>query len=252
MKPAESGEKKATRQCWECLKRRLVCDHTLPHCKKCIKAGKDCPGYDEQKPLQWVEPGKVTSRRRKKNGASKVYTIRPRDSEPLAPTIPILLVADSQESDPSDLAESITRKDSPTLEYPIVLEPQLSPEAVELYKNQLASMLIQEENATWWNGLTTEEQTEHITIMAAETSTNIALANRFWQMGGQKNLKKALKLGQGWEAKVLFPSDRDPLTKLRRILWIMEMNQLPSYDNLSNETSEVVQSVNYCKYVPHY
>jgi hypothetical protein len=37
MKNTESGEDKATRQCWECLKRRLVCDHTLPHCKKCQK-----------------------------------------------------------------------------------------------------------------------------------------------------------------------------------------------------------------------
>ncbi|KAL5439861.1 hypothetical protein PMIN07_004876 [Paraphaeosphaeria minitans] len=57
---------RATRQCWECLKRRLVCDYTLPHCKKCVKRGKECPGYDAQKPLQWVEPGKVTSRKRTK------------------------------------------------------------------------------------------------------------------------------------------------------------------------------------------
>jgi hypothetical protein len=42
-----------------------VCDFTLPSCKKCEKAGKDCPGYNPQKPLHWVAPGKVTSRRRK-------------------------------------------------------------------------------------------------------------------------------------------------------------------------------------------
>lgn len=58
------------RQCWECLRRRLVCDFTLPSCKKCQKAGKTCPGYDPQKPLQWLAPGKVTSRRRNKGPAS--------------------------------------------------------------------------------------------------------------------------------------------------------------------------------------
>lgn len=248
MKRAESGEKKATRQCWECLKRRLVCDHTLPHCKKCIKAGKDCPGYDEQKPLQWVEPGKVTSRRRKKNSAPKVYTIQPRNPEPVVPTITIPPVADSEGSDTSDLLEFVVRDDSPTLGWPVTLESQLSPEAIELYKNQLASTLVQEEKATWWHNLTEEEQAEHIAVMAAETSANIALARRVWQIGSQKNLKKVLKPDQGWEAKVLFPSGRDPLTKLQRMLWIMEMNQLPSYDHLSNETCEVVQSVNYCEY----
>lgn len=38
----------------------------MPHCKKCAKRGRDCPGYDAQKPLQWVEPGKITSRKRTK------------------------------------------------------------------------------------------------------------------------------------------------------------------------------------------
>jgi|SRR5690242_616082 len=248
MKRAESGEKKAIRQCWECLKRRLVCDHTLPHCKKCTKAGKECPGYDEQKPLQWVEPGKVTSRRRKKNSAPKVYTIQPRDPESVVPTIPIPPIAVSEGSDTSDLPEFGVRDDSPTLGWPVTLESQLGTEAIELYKNQLASILVQEEKATWWHNLTEEEQAEHIAVMAAETSANIALAKRVWQIGSQKNLKKVLKPGQGWEAKVLFPSERDPLTKLQRMLWIMEMNQLPSYDHLSNETCEVVQSVNYCEY----
>ena len=58
------------RQCWECLRRRLVCDFALPSCKKCQKAGKACPGYGPQKPLQWLAPGKVTSRRSKKCPAS--------------------------------------------------------------------------------------------------------------------------------------------------------------------------------------
>jgi hypothetical protein len=65
MKPTKTAQK-ASRQCWECLKRRLVCDFTLPHCNKCLKAGRQCSGYDEKKPLQWVEPGQALSRKRRK------------------------------------------------------------------------------------------------------------------------------------------------------------------------------------------
>lgn len=40
------------KQCWECMKRRLVCDFTRPSCKKCSKRGIECPGYG-RKPLKW-------------------------------------------------------------------------------------------------------------------------------------------------------------------------------------------------------
>jgi hypothetical protein len=49
------------RHCWECQRRRRVCDFSLPSCNKCIAAGIECPGYGEKKPLRWVAPGKVTS-----------------------------------------------------------------------------------------------------------------------------------------------------------------------------------------------
>ncbi|KAL1596423.1 hypothetical protein SLS60_009069 [Paraconiothyrium brasiliense] len=81
MDPVQHTQK-ATRQCWECLKRRLVCDCTLPHCKKCIKKGGECPGYDAQKPLQWVEPGKVTSRKPKKPSKKSELVLRMRQSRP--------------------------------------------------------------------------------------------------------------------------------------------------------------------------
>lgn len=49
------------RQCFECQRRRLVCDFSRPACNKCRAAGVDCPGYDH-KPLKWITPGKVKSR----------------------------------------------------------------------------------------------------------------------------------------------------------------------------------------------
>ncbi|CAI6308939.1 unnamed protein product [Periconia digitata] len=68
--PGHRAANKASRQCWECVKRRLVCDFTLPHCRKCISKGRECPGYGEQRPVQWVAVGKVTSRRRRKESPS--------------------------------------------------------------------------------------------------------------------------------------------------------------------------------------
>ena len=76
-KPPSEGEAepaKATRQCWECLKRRLVCDRNVPQCKKCGKAGKECPGYGDVKPLQWVAVRELASRRRKTSSSPESQT----------------------------------------------------------------------------------------------------------------------------------------------------------------------------------
>ncbi|KAL2823284.1 C6 zinc finger domain-containing protein [Aspergillus cavernicola] len=55
------------RHCWECLRRRLVCDFQVPGCKRCAASRIDCPGYGETPPLRvkWLAPGKVKSRQRK-------------------------------------------------------------------------------------------------------------------------------------------------------------------------------------------
>ena len=54
------------RHCWECQRRRIVCDRWRPVCNKCQTAGIVCPGYDNQKPLTWLAPGRVISRPRKR------------------------------------------------------------------------------------------------------------------------------------------------------------------------------------------
>ncbi|ETS80026.1 hypothetical protein PFICI_07555 [Pestalotiopsis fici W106-1] len=63
------------RHCWECRRRCLVCDSTKPSCKRCTTSGTRCPGYDSVKParIRWVEPGRVTSRDRRKPKRS-LYT----------------------------------------------------------------------------------------------------------------------------------------------------------------------------------
>lgn len=58
------------RQCWECRRRRLVCDSARPACNKCRAAGTECPGYSGNKPLKWITPGKVKSRNRGRPSAA--------------------------------------------------------------------------------------------------------------------------------------------------------------------------------------
>ncbi|KAI0418931.1 hypothetical protein F5X98DRAFT_336721 [Xylaria grammica] len=54
------------KHCWECLRRRLVCDSVRPVCNRCRSSGLVCPGYEETQPLRWVKPGRVTARVRRR------------------------------------------------------------------------------------------------------------------------------------------------------------------------------------------
>ncbi|KAI0018872.1 hypothetical protein F4780DRAFT_780918 [Xylariomycetidae sp. FL0641] len=47
--------------CWECLRRRLVCDGTRPACQRCRAAAIVCPGFEDRQPLRWVRPGQVSA-----------------------------------------------------------------------------------------------------------------------------------------------------------------------------------------------
>ncbi|GAB1318370.1 Arginine metabolism regulation protein II [Madurella fahalii] len=49
------------KQCWECRRRRLVCDSTRSGCRKCQARGMACPGYDGRK-LKWLQPQQVNAK----------------------------------------------------------------------------------------------------------------------------------------------------------------------------------------------
>ncbi|KAF6836215.1 C6 zinc finger domain protein [Colletotrichum musicola] len=59
------------RQCWECQRRRIVCDAVRPVCGKCKATGVVCPGYEDKKPLTWLAPGKVKTRTWKRKTPAK-------------------------------------------------------------------------------------------------------------------------------------------------------------------------------------
>ncbi|KAI0486979.1 fungal-specific transcription factor domain-containing protein [Xylaria cf. heliscus] len=67
--PATTDAEPVRRHCWECLRRRLVCDSTRPVCNRCRTNKIVCPGYGEQQPLRWVKPGRVTARNRRRTKA---------------------------------------------------------------------------------------------------------------------------------------------------------------------------------------
>jgi hypothetical protein len=226
MNRSESGEK-ATRQCWECLKRRLVCDHTLPHCKKCQKAGKECPGYDEQKPLQWVETGKVTSRRRKKDTAPKIYTIP------------------AQQFDSAARKTQASEKSSPPkVPYEIKADD-------EVYVD------LEEKVRTYWDKFTDghgDKQTQVVRELAFQhAATTAEELVRIFDQGGRARIEEIVSNQEGEEAARLVESvmgakkKKDPLKALEILLQIIRLTDVPAFEMLSSESTEVVQAVNYCE-----
>lgn len=224
MQNTESGEHKATRQCWECLKRRLVCDHTLPGCKKCQKAGKDCPGYGEQKPLQWIQPGKVTSRRRKKDCSPKIYTVPVRET----------LKCRTFESELNAVPESI--REPPTS------ESFFSQSQAWSVFQPFKSSKVEE-----WEYLS-EPYKEKVRREAAyREASDRAMLDQMFALGGTDKIQYIVRNGLEDEAKAMLKLEPHPLKKLERLLHFIRSHDVPSYDYLSNETSDIVQAVNYCE-----
>jgi len=248
MPDAKPNDSIAARQCWECFKRRLVCDRTLPLCRKCTKTGKECPGYNDQKPLQWVEPGHVTIRPKKnKNKECRPPTsaIRAANSDRLAPVIPNGPVAGPAVSRDACLPELLGQGGC---SWPVSEELELTPEAIGLSESQLANLLVQEDKPAWWRDSGIKQQVDPIEPLAAEARVGCGVGERIMCIGNKDQIKEVVERGLHWEAALLLQSNQRPLAKIQRLLQIMEMNRLPSYDFLSDETHDVVQAVNYCMY----
>jgi hypothetical protein len=93
------------RQCWECQRRRLVCDAGQPFCRKCHTAGVVCPGYEDKKPLKWITPGRVTSRTRRPKPKSKQETA-PKKKKGSPPPPPPKKVKEEIISSPSEASDT--------------------------------------------------------------------------------------------------------------------------------------------------
>ncbi|KAF1915756.1 hypothetical protein BDU57DRAFT_586971 [Ampelomyces quisqualis] len=221
MKPSECGEKKASRQCWECLKRRLVCDHTLPGCKKCQKAGKECPGYDEQKPLQWIQPGKVTSRRRKKDNPPKVYTVPVRKHTEI----------DTQGS-----------KEPETLS---TVPPPLSDPIFDRVQDQSFYSAWKSSKEDEWGHLAEDYEEKVSREIAIKAASLCGILDQVYNVGGRSRIAYIVANGLHDEAALMLPLECHAMKRLERILHLLDLYDVPDYTCLNNETSDVVQAVQY-------
>jgi hypothetical protein len=222
MTPTQPSENKAPRQCWECLKRRLVCDRTLPHCRKCQKLGKDCLGYEEQKPLQWVQPGKVTSRRRKNDSAPTVYAITLRE----------VSRSNSSEADTG-------------VQYSPVKLPPSDVAARSLPKQQFFAPWTSTVEEKW--GCLAENHEENVSREHAfMDASSRGTLDTIFAIGGRSQLERIVQNGLHEEAAHMMSAESQPLERLERILRIMESFDIPDYKYLVSDTNVVVQAVNYC------
>ncbi|KAK3311094.1 fungal-specific transcription factor domain-containing protein [Chaetomium strumarium] len=112
-------------QCWECRRRRHVCDGMQPVCAKCQTARIVCPGYADKRPLTWVTPGQAMSRPRKAKPSSKRNTaqkscndIRDRGRLPIR-------AAPSTSQSPGTGTESDSHTEELDLPAPVELRPEV-------------------------------------------------------------------------------------------------------------------------------
>ncbi|KAI4700521.1 hypothetical protein J4E81_003482 [Alternaria sp. BMP 2799] len=203
------------------------------------------PGYSDQKPLQWVEPGHVTIRpKKKKKKECRLPTSAIREGKPekLAPIISNEPFTAPEVSRDACLPEILGEGGC---SWPVSEELQLDPEESELSKSQLANALAQEDKPAWWRDSETKQQVDPIEPLAVEAGAGCGVGERIMCIGNKDQIKEVVERGQHWEAALLLQSNQRPLAKIRRLLQIMEMNRLPSYDFLSDETHDVVQAINY-------
>ncbi|KAL6875812.1 fungal-specific transcription factor domain-containing protein [Trichoderma longibrachiatum] len=64
------------KRCWNCRQQKIACDKTLPHCRNCLKKGRQCLGYGLK--LSWPREG---DRRRSASSRKEHYIIPIRSSE---------------------------------------------------------------------------------------------------------------------------------------------------------------------------
>lgn len=217
----QNGDIKAKRQCWECQKRRLVCDLTLPSCTKCIKAGKTCPGYNEQKPLRWNQTGQVTSKQKKKNAHPKIYSLSFQTKDIQIRTKVELAVTDA-------------------------------PNEVVMERNEALLDILSSKwggrEGPWTDKMSKNFQGPAIELYYEHVQ---ALLDITFRQGKRRVVEEIVERGLRGEAESMLPNVPHPLKALGYLLQYVRSNDLPIYHGLATETSEVVQAIDYCTSFPN-
>jgi hypothetical protein len=76
----------------------------------------------------------------------------------------------------------------------------------------------------------------------------VSLAQQLTNWGRAK-IEEVVEKGSDEEAAKIIKSKRNPLRRLKRMLWLLKSQDVPAYGYLANETCEVVQAVQYCEWI---
>ena len=193
---------------------RLVCDRTLPHCKKCGKNGRECPGYNDHKPVQWVANGVVTSRRRKKgDSANELHSEQ--GSEPPQPATTTFAFGTVRNKTRGDNHWDL-----------LIREQQPSDSSKGEGGNTIKDILR---------------------IIGFRTTHGVKIMEGVFAIGGKSKLEEVVATKDHAKASAMIKSSQEPLKALASIVALLHTEQVPNYTLLSEETSEVVQAVSYCE-----
>jgi hypothetical protein len=149
----------------------------------------------------------------------------------------------SETSESADSSGTASEDDS-LLAATMQLEDEvISQEFVDYYISLSPWML---DNEVWWSAVDEDKREHVIRDIAVRQAAVTNEVSRALRAGGRRNIEAIVKRGAHHEAAKLLRSEQNPLRKLAELTRLMHAYDLPIYDHLSNETSEVVQSVKYC------
>ncbi|KAL2136158.1 hypothetical protein VTI74DRAFT_5211 [Chaetomium olivicolor] len=178
--PPEVSDGAQQPQCWECRRRRRVCDGAQPVCSKCRAARIVCPGYANKKPLTWLAPGQVMSRTRKRK---KERTIQqPGNSSRDGQRTTGSAVTPSSDLKPDDSISDGQMEDF-IISTPVELRPEIWDvfEAIIYYNGHIYADLVQHQlgPSAFVIPMTL---TEHVPPSIVHTLVCIVLSHRMIQM----------------------------------------------------------------------
>ena len=97
------------------------------------------------------------------------------------------------------------------------------------------------------HGVHSKHQTTELHVLSFKMAASAKEAARIFQIWGRARIEAVVEKGSYGEAAEILRSNRDPLRRLKRLLWVLQLQDVPTYDFLESDTSEVVQAVQYCK-----
>ncbi|KAL2198301.1 fungal-specific transcription factor domain-containing protein [Corynascus similis CBS 632.67] len=151
--PESTPDVTERQQCWECRRRRLVCDGTQPVCTKCQAARIVCPGYADKKPLTWLAPGQVMSRTRRKKSPRPATSRTPQrkssSNNRRTGQVSATVRDTATESDPSRALPTESQAHRAELVRPVELRPEVVDvfEALMYYNGHIFPKLLEDQLA---------------------------------------------------------------------------------------------------------